>query len=343
MNGEQKLRVGVVGLGFMGQTHVTALAAAIRAGCPAELVAVCDRHEERRQGHPGGGGNLDTVADERLFDPSVVRGYTEPAPLFADPDVDAVSICTPTDSHIELALSALAAGKHVIVEKPVALSVAAIESLDRAATSAGRVVMPAMVMRFWPGWRWLRDRIAAGTYGAVKSAHFRRLGEQPGWSTCFYHDPNRTGGALADLHIHDVDFVRWCFGKPQAVSSHGSLDHMTTVYQFDDGPEQVIAEGGWMAAGFPFHMSFEVVFENAIAQWDIGRETPLQLVEGGELKEIPIDDPAGYQGEIAHFVDVVRSNGVPDATLSDAADVTRMIDAERSSLDQRGSRVTLDR
>jgi predicted dehydrogenase len=119
-----------------------------------------------------------------------------------------VSICTPTDSHIELAMTALAAGRHVLVEKPVALRSAEVARLAQAAAPAGRVCMPAMCMRFWPGWEWLKERIEAGEFGRVRSATFQRVGAPPDWSA-FYGDYARSGGPLHDLHIHDADFIRF--------------------------------------------------------------------------------------------------------------------------------------
>jgi predicted dehydrogenase len=107
------IRIGIAGLGFMGQTHLTAYNAASLAGFPNTLVAVCDQDPDRRRGQIAEGGNIKTGAGtEQLFNPDVVAGYESPAELFADPSVDLVSICTPTDSHVELALAAIAAGKH---------------------------------------------------------------------------------------------------------------------------------------------------------------------------------------------------------------------------------------
>src|SRR4029453_5583634 len=88
----------------------------------------------------------------------------------------------------------------------------------------------------------------------------------PAWSPAFYGDPARSGGALFDLHVHDADLVRWLFGAPGAVTSTGTLDHVTTLYRYADGPAHVVAEGGWdHAGGFPFSMGYTVVFERATA------------------------------------------------------------------------------
>ncbi|MCA8960388.1 MAG: Gfo/Idh/MocA family oxidoreductase, partial [Planctomycetes bacterium] len=273
-----ELGVGVIGLGFMGQTHVTALTKARASGLSARLVAICDRHEERRRGEPSGQGNLETVGSELLFDPRVVRGYARPEELIADPEVEAVSICTHTPTHVEIGVAALEAGKHILVEKPVALDRSEVVRLREAAHRSRCVAMPAMVMRFWPGWDWLREAIDDRRYGAVESAHFSRVGPAPNWSREFYGDPSASGGALGDLHIHDADFVRWVFGMPSQVITQGTLDRMTTIYRFDEGPREVVAEAGWIREpSFPFRMRYEVIFERAVARWDLAREIPLEV------------------------------------------------------------------
>ncbi|MEL7239210.1 MAG: Gfo/Idh/MocA family oxidoreductase, partial [Planctomycetota bacterium] len=122
-----KLRVGVIGLGFMGATHCAAYR---QASGLCELVAVCDPKASRRGGQLGDvGGNLDGGQATAAFDAGQVHGYETPAELLADGDIDLVSICTRTDTHVELACAAMHAGKHVLVEKPVALTTADVQKV----------------------------------------------------------------------------------------------------------------------------------------------------------------------------------------------------------------------
>jgi len=189
--------IGVVGLGFMGRTHVTAYRAAADAGFPNRLVSVSDIDETLRTGDTSSRGNLDTGEHtEELFDPKQTSFHIDPDDLFAEPDVELVSICTHTMSHVGLAIRALEAGKHVLLEKPVSLYSVEVERLADAARAAKRTCMPAMCMRFWPGWDWLRRTIRDRTYGEVRGAVFRRLASAPGWSPDFYSDPAQNGGAL---------------------------------------------------------------------------------------------------------------------------------------------------
>lgn len=326
--------VGVIGLGFMGQTHLRCYHAANAAGYANRLVAVCDSSAVRRAGKIDAGGNIAT-GQGAAFDPDSVRAYADAAELLADPEVDLVSICTHTDTHADLAIAALNAGKHVLVEKPVAVASADVQRVADAARTSDRLCMPGMCIRFWPAWAWLREQVVANTFGLVRSATFHRLASPPGWASQFYTDDTRTGGALVDLHIHDADFVRWIFGNPQAVVSAGSIDHLTTIYRYGSGgPEHVVAEGGWdHSHGFEFRMRFVVLFEHATADFDLGRNPQLLIARGGKREAVDLEPISGYDGEIRHLLNaIVTGSRDLNATIEDAVAVARLLEAERESL-----------
>jgi predicted dehydrogenase len=340
----EEVRVGVVGLGFMGATHIRAYREAAAAGALCRVVAVADSDPARLSGTPVGNGNLDTgVQPDRLFDPALVRAYPSPDELLALPDIDLVSICTPTDSHVDLATAALRAGKHVLVEKPIATRSDEVRRLagvasELAASGRGRLCIPAMCMRFWPGWAELREHIRASTYGNVVSAVFQRLGSPPAWNPGFYADPARSGGPLFDLHIHDADFVLWCFGPPEQVVSTGSVNHVTTLYRYPPGkgPPHVVAEGGQdHTPGFGFRMRYIVVFERATLDFDLARTPPLLLARDGRCEAVPLSPGAGYFPQARCIVEAIRERGRPDAlpaTLDDSIAVTAMLETEQASL-----------
>ncbi len=348
-NSTSSISVGVIGLGFIGATHVRAYQSARAAGFPCVLGAVADRDARRLTGRVAAAGNIDTGAGgegERLFDPAEVRGYTSAQDLLGDERIGLVSICTHTDTHVDLAVAALEAGKHVLVEKPVAISSAGVQRVADAARSSGRLCMPAMCMRFWPGWSWLKDRVRERTFGRVLSASFERLGAAPGWSA-FYADHARSGGALMDLHIHDADFVRFCFGEPAAVSSAGGPMHVTTIYRFldDDAPRHVVAQGGQdLAPGSDFRMRYTVAFEQATADFDLARPSPLTLVQDGGKADVALPGESGYELQVRHLVTAIaqgRRNEDLVATIDDAVAVTRMLEAELESC-TRGREVLLE-
>jgi predicted dehydrogenase len=271
------------------------------------------------------------------------RVYATAAELLEDRAVEAVSVCVPTPLHPKIASEALAAGRHILVEKPLALRSREADALAREAQRRpGLVCMPAMCMRFWPGWSWLRTAVAETRYGAVRSATFTRLAAVPGWGGGFYGDPQRSGGAILDLHVHDADFVRSCFGDPAAVRSTGvrgpggGIDHVWSVYRFDAGPQLVAAEGGWLApAPFPFTMQYRVVFEDAAAEFSLGRPDPLLLHRPGrDAQPVELAGDEGYTAQASYFLDCIEQGAAPRVvTMQDGVEAVRLIEAERASVE----------
>jgi len=340
---------GIIGMGFMGQTHCRAIQSAQRDGYPVRLVAACDANAQRRAGLIAAVGNIKTGADaseERLFDPAEVTGYASADELLADDNVHLVHICTHTETHADLAVRALHAGKHVIVEKPVALRSSEVAKVVDASRRSGCLCMPAMCMRFWPGWSWLKECVDKEPFGPLQSITFHRLARHPKWASEFYSDPRRSGGALFDLHIHDADLVRWILGDPDEVFSAGSLDHVTTLYRYRKGPLHVVAEGGWdHSPGFAFRMRYVAVFERATADYDMLRTGQHLMLSHDETQDvINIESGTGYDGEIRHMLEVLASGGSHPlaAAIEEAEGVTRLLEAERRSVES-GKSVSLAR
>ncbi len=331
--------VGVVGLGFMGATHGAAYRRADAQGFANRLVAVSDRNPERRTKGSDAAGSIASGADGKVAELwQSAHWYATPEELFADPEVQLVSLCTPTDSHIELAQAALRQGKHVLLEKPVALASQEIHALARIATQHDRICMPAMCMRYWPGWSELLQAAASGRYGKVLRADFARLSRRPSWGQGFYADPRRCGGALFDLHIHDADFVRCLLGEPRSVHTAGSLDHPVVRYRFEGATAR--AEGSWeVPDAEPFQMRYEVEFESAEWSFDLRREAVCQVRSGDRVESIPIASETGYDGEIQHILACLREGRVPSCNLEDAARTVALLERERESL-QSGTWVT---
>lgn len=324
--------IGIIGMGFMGQTHARAFLDAIAAGSDAELLAACDRDEDRRSGIASDVGNIKSGdSPERIFSPDDVTGYDDALALLADDRIDLVSVCTPTDTHVDLAVRALDAGKHVLVEKPVAIRTDEIERLIDAADRNDRLCVPAMCMRHWPGWREIKQIIDSKKHGEVRHARFDRLGSMPAWGTEFYTDESRSGGAIFDLHVHDADIALWLFGKPASVSSAGDHMHVSSQYRFASGPG-VHTTGGWLAdPSYPFSMRYLIEFERAVLTFDAGAENPLTLHADGEASHPDLDPGTGYDHQARAIIAGVRGESVDLPTLEDALNVTKLILAERQS------------
>jgi predicted dehydrogenase len=345
--------VGIIGYGFMGRAHAAAYARAAAAGEPCEVRAVCDLRGRAGQSAAGSemsgaslrpagnrSGNLDVAADDLSPD---IAWHNGAGPLFAADDVDLVSVCTPTDTHVAIAEAALRAGKHVLVEKPVALDAQSVRLLAETAREANRLCMPAMCMRFWPGWDWLKFAVDDRRYGAALSAVFQRLGSRPAWAQEFYGDDTRSGGAMFDLHVHDADIIHWLFGRPGAVTCRGDSQHCTTLYEYDDGPRHVSAEAAWdNAPGFGFRMRYTVAFEGATADFDLLRPRehggPLIISRGAAAEPVALADLTGYDGEIRALLRAIAQGAAePPTTLDDAASVIDMLCAERDSARERAT------
>ncbi len=336
------IRIGVCGLGMMGSTHLDIY----QGHDDVEVVAVADANPKRLSGEAKAAGNIEGQA-RGGFDLGAVRHFEDAAALIREAEIDVVDICLPTSLHHRFVKQAVAAGRHVLVEKPLCRTAAEAHDLVELLRDSDSIVMPAMCMRFWPGWDWLKEVVADHRYGRVLGATFRRVVSHPGGE--FYLDGKQCGGALLDLHIHDTDFVSHCFGRPRAVTSTGyskvtgAIDHVLTQYHYDEIP-LVSAEGGWcMAEGFAFSMRYDVNFERATASYDLDRDEPLRLYEAGRAPcAVELPPGMGYEHEIAYFLDCVRRGEKADrVTLASAAEALVISEAELASIET-GARVTLD-
>src|SRR5206468_2979282 len=135
----------------------------------------------------------------------------------ADPAIDAVDICLPTDRHAPVAIAALRAGKHTLVEKPLALDSDQAQSVLREADDSGRILMAAQVLRFFPSYQKAGEHAKRGK---LYSAFFRRRCAAPAWGG-WLADPARSGGGFFDLLIHDADFCISLWGMPDSVRATG--------------------------------------------------------------------------------------------------------------------------
>jgi len=331
------VNVGVAGIGFMGATHIKSY-----LKIPgARLGAICDAVRLPVDGDLSNiAGNIGDGKPFKL-DMTQVKGYSKFEDLLNDPAIDLVDLCVPTPQHHPLCLAALKAGKHVICEKPMArTSVLSRDIVDAASSSKG-FFMPAMVMRFWPEWSWLKDRIEDQSFGKVLAARFRRVTPPPGWSKASYFKGDDSGGALLDLHIHDTDFVQFCFGRPRSVFSVGATrysgrpDHVVTAYKVA-GDIPVTAEGSWlMTEGCGFRMEYVVNFEKATAEFDSARGAEaLRLTEEGQKSRIVTCGGAdGYELELRHMIDSIQQGAPPEiVTAADGLSAVEICEAEEKSI-----------
>jgi predicted dehydrogenase len=254
--------IGIVGIGFMGMIHFLA-ARQIRSG---RVVAICSRDPKKLAGDwTNIQGNFGPRGTQ--MDLAAQAKYPEISGLLADPQVDVVDLCVPNDEHARLAIQALEAGKHVLVEKPIALSVADADRMLAAARASGKTLMVAHVLPFVPEFAFALDAVQSGRYGRLQAAHFMRVISKPDWSSG-NADVERSGGPAIDLHIHDTHFVGLLCGVPKAVQARGVVEdgavvHLATQYHYDDNVAVSSLSGALSQGGRPFAHGYELYLERA--------------------------------------------------------------------------------
>jgi predicted dehydrogenase len=226
LRGGPRLRWGVVAPGAIAADFVDAL----HSHTDQRVVAVASRSAERAAGFAGRHG--------------IPRSYGGYAGLYADSQVDIVYVAAPHSEHLRLALEAIGAGKHVLVEKPIGLSADEARAIRDAARTAGVFVMEAMWTRFLPQTDVmvrLRDEGALGEVRLV-TADFG-FTAQPGGRI---HDPQLGGGALLDLGVYPVWLSHLWLGVPTSVTTLGTLaasgvdDQSVIVLRYASGAQAVL-------------------------------------------------------------------------------------------------------
>jgi UDP-N-acetylglucosamine 3-dehydrogenase len=318
---------GIIGLGFFGEKH-TEVAAALPN---ISLRAICSRRAERRN------------EIQRRFE--VPRTYEDYNELLADPEVAAVSIVTHVDEHEEPALAALRAGKHVLLEKPMARTVAQCDRIIAAADKADRILMVGHICRFNPRYVVARDRIAAGEIGTILSMYARR--NIPAERSAAVLE--KIGPLMGD-GIHDTDLMLWM--SEAKVDSVYALTHSYrnlknpdlgwAMYRFDTGAVGVIESVWCLPKGTPFriHEKLEIIGTkgaiyihgsdmNLLVQNEHGIDCPDTLY-WPEMHGQPI---GALRDELSYFADCVAGGMKPRVVtpLEARAAVAVLAAAEKSA------------
>src|SRR5439155_7649730 len=174
------VRIGIVGIGFMGMIHYLA-ARRLEESKLGRVTSICSRDPKKRGGDWRGlRGNFGPPGEQ--MDLSHVKTYERLDSLLGDPDIDLVDICTPTSQHPAGALASLRAGKHVLVEKPIALRTEDADAMVAAARKARKQLMVGHVLPFFPEFAFARQVIQDKRYGGLLGGHFKRVIAKPDWS-----------------------------------------------------------------------------------------------------------------------------------------------------------------
>ena len=208
----KQVKVGLIGLGFMGSTHFR-----IYEAMPnAKIVALADVDAKKRAGDISSViGNIGNSDNSVPLCMDGINTYENAFDLINDPEVELVDICCPTPDHAKYILAALAAGKHVFAEKPLCRNREQEKEIGAAIANAKSFINFGMCVRAWPEYRYAWELFKSGKCGKMLTATFRRLSpsiDGNHWENWFM-DKERSGGALLDMHLHDTDAICYFFGR----------------------------------------------------------------------------------------------------------------------------------
>lgn len=313
------LRVGLIGAGGISQVHAEAWRALGATGFVTSLVGA------QQIGDAYGFQVVDDV--DTLLDL-----------------VDVVDIVTPSSTHADLALRAIARGRSVICEKPLAATSAEAEQVALAAAAAGVRLFPAHVVRYMDEYARMRAAVASGRIGTVAVQRFSRAGSAP--ASPWFFAESTGGGLIRDLMIHDIDQALWFAGPvasvyatqnpptiddrvPVPVTAHVVLTHRNGVISH--------VQGTWAAEGMPFRTSIEVSGSAGRLRYDSAEDRTLQIdavldpVADDYLPPMSAAE-SPYCAEIADFVRALRDGGDARVTPSDGIDAIRVAEAAYASI-----------
>lgn len=303
-------RIGLVGTGDIGRIHAHSL-----AKIPGVELVICKGHNPARA--------------EQLASELKATTADDLTDLLSDPGIEGVSLCIPNDLHAEYTSLILKEFKAVLCEKPIALNMDDAEEMEMMSSWTETPLMIGHVLRYWEDYQKAREVILSGELGEIQVFTARRLvsllravqGEQ-GWR----HQKERSGGAVIDLQIHDLDFILWTFGAPSRVTSRGirshtgAFDHVFTLLEYQKGLV-VEVESSFMLQGNPVVMDFRTLGSQGSLEFSfVDSNFAMHGIEGGQEKEARSSPPSLIQ---------YKWNEPPQILLTQKDDpITAIFDAE---------------
>ena len=299
------MRIGILGSGFMGTTHARAY-----AKIPGVSVAAVSSR------------NLDKA--EKLAKEIGARATMDNRSIIDDPSIEAISNTLPTHLHAETTITALKAGKHVLLEKPFALTAADCDDMIATAEETDQTLMVAHVLRFWGEYVSLVELVHSGKLGKPISAVATRLSQLPAWAVWFLN-PVWSGGAVLDLCVHDFDALNWLFGTPKSVYARGKelkpglWNDIHAVVDYG-GINGFVEGSEFMPRGYPFTAAMRVLCESGVVEFlfraggvsvEMGGGASLMVHEAGKAYPLTAKPGDAYDNQASYFVDCVRKGIKP--------------------------------
>lgn len=298
------LKGAIIGTGFIGASH----AEAYRAAAGAELAAIVEMNGE---------------LGKKTAEAYGVPWYKTLRELSENETVDILNVCVPTFLHEEIVVEAASYGFNILCEKPVTFTLESFDRMAGACRENNVQFMVAQVIRFWPEYEVLAERYRGGGLGEIYAAYFARMSEFPKWST-WHHLPEKSGGALYDLVLHDLDFAQYLFGDVATVRAAGHRtpagcwDTLQALVAFKNGAHAVVEGSDEMYGGFPFTMLYRVQGSGATLDYRLNAGHNLEDVEhavrslyayrpGQEYERVAVEAYDAYAKEIEYFAEIIQS------------------------------------
>lgn len=307
-----EVTVGLLGAGLIAGVHADAYRA-----CPGvRLVAVAD---------------LLPAKAERLADRHAAHVVADVQGLL-ELGVDVIDICTPPRQHVDPALLALAAGRHVICEKPLARTMDGGRRVRAASERARGLLMVGHITRFEPDHRAARDLVESGAIGEVRQVVHSTASSLPGWSEGgWLADPAESGGPLLDQAVHSFDFARWIVGSPAvrvncmaADTDGGPLTYALTTVRYDNGAIAHVESSWAHPAARGFKLSAEVVGTEGRLSWKNDHLMGGVLHRAdGTTEWWDVLGVRGMTAELQAFFAAVRGGGPSPVPATDALESMR--------------------
>ncbi len=322
--------IGIVGSGYMGRTH----AEACQKLDEVIVKAIVSRKIE----------NAKALANK-----CGARAYTSLEEMLKVEDIDIVDICYPTFCHRDLAVEAAKAGKHILLEKPLASDLEEADEIKKAVEEAGVRIMIAHVLRFVPAYQVMRDAVVEGKIGHIQLVSMVRvvphrdqtkdksLASSGEWSL----DPHLYGGAVMDFNIHDFDYICWLMGKPKSIyskglkSAHGAWDHVITLIEYGDN-KIACSETSFDTPEGYIYMHVTIKGDKGCLDFTTKPEPAVTAYyyNGRKPETLPIPDRDPFADEIEYFIRCLNENREPEfITFDEARNALRMCLAATESME----------
>src|SRR5690625_348528 len=299
------INIGLVGLGFMGKAHLEAYQHVNNC----RVTTICTRN--KRSGE-------EQIAQK--YEASLINNYDD---LLSNKEIDVIDICLPTHLHEEYVVKAARAGKHIICEKPLALTIESAERIMNEVQNNGVKLFVGHVLRFWPEYKVFKSYSQTEKLHQIEIIHAKRLGQKPTWSEWFQY-PEKSGGALFDLHIHDIDFVIYLLGEVESVyavgnkNQQGAWDHIMTTLHLKNNAKAFVEASHRMPTTFPFTMSFRAQAREGILDFHIEAGENIENIEESETKltyyndegisQVKVESTDAFQNELNYFINCIKHN-----------------------------------